>query len=140
MTQSAFTFTEPTPSPAAAPQWVTGHLPDRSGIYAYVVLIRAPGDPERTPRELAKRDGTAEWRRALMKQPIAEIEAAITLHMHDGVERTMNRMAVEMIDKTADVIHDTPFEHALWSLVSKGAIEFTAVAPVMFRKVEVSRG
>lgn len=137
MTQTAFAFEAPPPasSVAAALEWVTGVLPDRSGMYRYTVLIRADGDPERTPRELAKRDCTAEWRRALLKQPIAEIEAAIVLHMADGLERTMNRIAVEMIDKTADVIHDTPFEHALWALVSRGQVAFTMQAPVLFRKV-----
>lgn len=115
-------------------EWVTGQLPERDGMFAYVVLIRATGDPERTPRELSKRDGTAEWRRVLMKRPVEEIEAAITLHMQDGIARTMNRLSVEMIDKTADIVHDTPFEWALWSLVSKSAVEFTMAAPVMFRK------
>lgn len=137
MTQAAFAFAD-SPAPPLAPafehQWVTGQLPDRSDMFAYVVLIRAPGDPERTPRELAKRDGTAEWRRVLMKRPVAEIETAISLHMADGSARTMNRISVEMIDKTADVVHDTPFEWALWGLVSKGQLEFTMQAPVLFRK------
>lgn len=137
MTQSAFTFaTESTaPPPAEAPEWLTAQLPDLSGIQSYIVLIRAPDDPERTPRESGSRDMRAEWRRALMKQPVAEIEAAILLHMADGVARTLNRLSVEMIDKTADIIFETPFDAALWSLVSKGVVEFTVGAPVLFRKV-----
>jgi hypothetical protein len=135
LTQGAFAFaTEAAPPLAVASgEWVTGQLPDRSGVQAYTVLIRAPGDPERTPRESGPRDMKADWRRTLMKQPVEEIEAAIIEHSRDGAARTLNRLSVEMIDKTADVIHDTPFEWAVWSLVSKRVLEFTMAAPVHFR-------
>lgn len=139
MNQLSFASLEPATSapPAIADGWVTGQLPDRSGEFAYVVLIRAPGDPERTPREAAARDMKADWRRALAKKPVPEIEAAIALHMTDGAERTMNRITVEMLDKTADVVPDS-FEEALWGLVSKGLLEFTMAAPVLFRKTGVA--
>lgn len=136
MTQAAFDFaTERAPAapPAEALEWVTGELPDRSGIRVYIVLIRAEGDPERTPRKKGKPDMRAEWRRELAKKPVEEIAAAILLHMADGAARTMNRIGVEMLDKTADVLPDS-FEDALWSLVSKGLLEFTMQAPVLFRK------
>ncbi len=136
MTQAAFAFAaELTPAPVAPAEWVTGQRPDISGVHVYVVLIRAPGDPERTPRELAQRDGTAEWRRELAKKPVPDIEEAIALHMADGAERTMNRITVEMLDKTADVVPDS-FQEALWGLVSKSALEFTLTAPVLFRKTK----
>ncbi len=137
MTQAAFAFAaEPTPAPVVAPtEWVTGQRPDISGVYVYVVLIRAPGDPERTPREESARDMKADWRRTLAKKPVSEIEAAIALHMADGAERTMNRITVEMLDKTADVVPDS-FQEALWGLVSKSALEFTMTAPVLFRKTK----
>lgn len=141
MNQLSFQSLEPvTPATplTVAHGWVTGHLPDRTGAHAYTVLIRAPGDPERTPREEGVRDRKADWRRALMKQPIEEIEAAITAHTQDGAARTLNRLSIEMIDKTADIIHDTPFEWAVWSLVSKRVLEFTMTAPVLFRKTAVA--
>lgn len=118
-----------------ADTWVTGQLPDLSGAAQYVVLIRAKGDPERLPRELMKRDMGAEWRRKLMKQPVLEIADALRQHLADGEARTMNRTAVEMIDKTADLVGGTPFEEALWHLVELGEVEFTMQAPVLFRLV-----
>ncbi len=60
-----------------------------------------------------------------MKLPVAEIEAAILLHMADGVARTLSRLAVEMIDKTADVIFLTPFDSAVWALVAKREIRLS---------------
>lgn len=119
----------------ADPTWVTGQLPDLSGAAQYVTMIRAPGDPERLPRELMKRDMGAEWRRTLMKQPVGEIAAALRLHLADGEARTMNRLGVEMLDKTGDLVGGTPFEEALWQLVERGELEFTMQAPVLFRLV-----
>lgn len=118
---------------AGADIWVTGQLPDMSGAAQYVVMIRAKGDPERQPRD--GRDMGAEWRRTLMKQPVGEIAAALRLHLADGEARTMNRAAVEMLDKTADLVGGTPFEDALWHLVERGELEFTMQAPVLFRVV-----
>jgi hypothetical protein len=123
------------PEPEPEPTWVTGQLPDLSGMAQYVVLIRASGDPDRLPRELMKRDTLATWRRTLMKQPMAEIAAALRQHLADGEPRTMNRAAVEMLDKTADLVGGTPFEVALWHLVELGELEFTMQAPVLFRVV-----
>lgn len=118
--------------------WVTGQLPDMSGTAQYVVMIRALGDPERLPRELMKRDMGAEWRRTLMKRPVGEIAQALRQHLADGEARTMNRAAVEMLDKTADLVGGTPFEDALWSLVAAGEVEFTMQAPVLFRTVRTA--
>lgn len=118
---------------APEPTWVTGQLPDMSGMAQYTVMIRAKGDPDRLPRELMKKDTLAAWRRTLMKRPVEEIAQALREHLADGEARTMNRAAVEMIDKTADLVGGTPFEAALWRLVELGELEFTMQAPVLFR-------
>lgn len=112
--------------------WCWGEVPDLSGMQQFVVMIRAPGDPERLPRD--GRDMGAEWRRKLMKQPVGEIADALRQHLQDGQPRTLNRIGVELIDKTADLTGGTPFETALWSLVELGEVEFTMQAPVLFRK------
>jgi len=121
-------------------EWVHGSRPDTSGDCAYTVIIRAYGDPERMPRELMQKDQTALWRRELMKKPLEEIEVSIMEHMKDTKPRTMNRIGVEMMDKTADLLLGTPFEGALWRLAEKNELEFTMQAPVFFRKVTVTHG
>jgi hypothetical protein len=106
---------------------------DRSGAAAYVVIIRAAGDPERKPRDGSDR-GSA-WRRALVKMPVERLADEIAAHLADGVPRTMNRIGVEMMDKTADCTFGTPFEEALWALVERGTHEHTLDAPILFRAV-----
>lgn len=121
-------------------EWVTKDLPDLSGMQQYTVCIRSYIDPERMPRELMKRDTQAKWLKELMKQPVEAMEVAVMAHMADGQARTFNRIGVEMMDKTADLILGTPFEEAMWSLVAKGELAFTMVAPVFFRKVPEPQG
>lgn len=111
-------------------EWTSGPV-DRSGMAKYVHLIRAEDDPERAPRDGS--DRVAAWRRKLMKQPVEELTAEIGKHLADGAPRTFNRIAVEMLDKTADTVFETPFDDALWLLVARGAVEHTLLAPVRFR-------
>ena len=111
--------------------WHTGSIPDRSGALAYVEIIRHPDDPERTPRELRSGQSTR-WRRDLKAHP--EVWGGRLLeHLKDGVPRTLNRIAVELVDFTADVVVGTPLAEALWALVEADAVEHTPQAPVFFR-------
>lgn len=111
--------------------WLTGAIPDRSGALAYVEIFRHPDDPERTPRELRSRDVTR-WRREL-RAHASVWGPRLLQHLGDGAARTLNRLAVEVVDFTADVVLGTPLAEALWALVEAGAVEYTPQAPVFFR-------
>lgn len=117
--------------------WITEKLPDRSGLAAFTILIRAKDDPERSdPRALpeALRDRTARWRGRIKSLPIDACKEAIAALLADGTPRTFNRIGVELWDKTADLLLDLPPELALWELVAEGRVEFTTKAPILFRR------
>lgn len=110
-------------------------LPDRSGLAQYTVLIRAPGDPERRSRETRQaamgHEGAAvEWR-TWRKASAEEWRARIVAHLADGIPRTLNRIAVELVDATADVVGDTA-EAGLWLAVERGEVWWTSTAPIHF--------
>ena len=118
-------------------RWVSGQAVDRSGLAAYVHLVRAPDDPKRPPRPTAAerdagRDQNREWR-AIAKLPVPELAERIAADLADGEPRTFNRIAVEMFGKTADVLFDKAPDHALWTLVADGRVEHTVEAPIRFR-------
>lgn len=119
-----------------APAWVTGAVVDRSGVGTYMHLVRSPEDPERAdirklPPEL--RDRGAEWLKSLMKSTAASWEEPILLLLNDGVARTFNGIGVALLDKTADVLFESPPDAALWALVASGKVEHTMSVPVFFR-------
>ncbi len=110
-------------------------LPDISGLARYTVLIRAPGDPERRPREnrqaaMGHRAAAVEWR-AWHKASAEEWRARIVAHLADGMPRTLNRIAVELVDATADVVGEAALA-GLWLAVERGEIWWTADAPIHF--------
>lgn len=112
-------------------------LPDRSGAYDYVVLIRAPDDPERAPRpkgrgRVATQDVAPHL--TIRRTPASTWASKIAAHMNDGTPRTFNRIAMELTGKTADVVATTTFHDAIWLLVEQGVLEYTPDAPVLFRK------
>lgn len=112
---------------------------DLSGMSAYCVLVWGPDDPARsarpkggvadkTPHQTNKKTSRAAW--------ALRIEAL----MEDGVERTFNRMCIEMIDQEASLAHGGPIEEALWMLVAQGRLEHTMEVPVYFRHAEADCG
>lgn len=119
-----------------APEWsyCTG-LPDRSGLAYYTVMIRAPWDPERRPREVTQAEyghrvsavRWREWRKVTAEEWCERIAA----HLEDGEPRTLNRMAVEIVDATADMVGDAAID-GLWLAVERGLICWTPQAPVHF--------
>lgn len=126
-----------------AAEWTycTG-LPDRSGASVYTVLIRAPWDPERRPREavhaeMGNRAAALRWKN-WRKVSAEEWCARIVEHLADGEPRTLNRMAVEMVDATADVVGDTA-EAGLWLAVERGLVWWTPLAPIHFTLREFIR-
>jgi hypothetical protein len=115
--------------------WRCGPL-KREGMYRYVHLVRAQGDPERSPRLGAKdpkSDTLAVWRRTLKKEAPESWEPRILELLADGRPRTFNEIGVTLLDKTADNLHQLPPDVALWSLVDRCEIEHTLEAPIFFR-------
>ena len=55
--------------------------------------------------------------------------------LSDGKPRTLNRIGIELVDKTADITAFTPFGAGLWLLVKNGDVEYTPKSPVYFRAV-----
>jgi len=116
-------------------EWWRG-LPSQEGLHQYVVLIRDWRDPQRRLR--GSEQGDVAPHLTLRKTPAATWAEQIAKHMEDGVPRTFNRIAVELLDKTADVVSTTPFLDGLWLLVEKQVLEYTPRAPVYFRKVKAA--
>ena len=122
--------------------WNTGWVPDRTGMYAYVELIRGPDDPKRSPRVPVgdpRSDTMALWRKELLKSTVADWIPRVLFLLADGVPRTLNRIAVELLDKTADVVAGTPLPETLWTLALRSELHFTTEAPILFRRILPAR-
>jgi hypothetical protein len=102
----------------------------RSGASAYVHLIRAPGDPERSPRG----PGRALLWRQLGKHSVSEWAARILELLADGEPRTFNRIMVELADFGADTGFGENPDHALWHLVEQRKLVLTLEAPIFFKR------
>lgn len=94
----------------------------------YLHLIRAKGDPERSPRGPGR---ALLWRNLDTRTPEAWAER-IAAHLNDGVPRTFNRIMVELSDFTADVAFGTTADEGLWLAVERGHLALTHEAPVLF--------
>ncbi len=132
--QLAIPGLDPSPSAgAAAPRdFVRGASVDRTGMARYLHIIRAAGDPERTPRPKGGRQDRAPHRTLAAASPVA-CEAEILELLADGEARTFNRIGVELLDHTADTLMGSPYDTALWTLVARDELEHTLDAPVLFR-------
>ena len=118
--------------------WRTGPL-EREGMETYLHMVRATDDPERSPRAKMGTKGsdpTREYAKRLRKDTPRHWAERIAEHIADGKARTYNRICVEMLDKTADVLHDTPFDDAIWLLVEEKRVEHTCEIPILFRLVK----
>lgn len=113
---------------------------DRSGAAKYVIIMRAPGDPERqdkAPSLGGTTSGTEkiEALRQLRKASVESWRERILEHLADDVPRTFNRICVELVDKTADHMSRSNAEAALWQLVEdEKLVEHTMKAPILFRR------
>lgn len=128
----------PAPAPVLPPaaDWWTGAVPDLSGSACYIIMIRAPGDPEcpPKPKNHAERDKAPHL--TLRKQEMADWKRAIAQLLGDGAARTFNSVCVTLCGLTADICGGEVPEEALWSLVEGGTVEHTAEAPILFRLVK----
>lgn len=98
----------------------------------YIIMIRASDDPDRRPRPVGgQEDRTPHHTFARMEVP--ELKKVLYAHLHDGVPRTLNRMGVELWDKTGDIIGGTKVEAALWELCLEGNVAFSLETPILFR-------
>jgi hypothetical protein len=113
--------------------WISGYQVDREGVFAYVHLVRAPDDPERPPRPAG---GQADRRPHLTldKSKPEDWREPLRALLADGQARTFNRIGVELLDLTADVLFESPVDRALWELVFDGEVEQTMKAPILFRR------
>jgi hypothetical protein len=127
---------------AAAPgerEYVVGVRVDRSGIARYLHLIRDPNDPDRSPRPVGGRADRAPHRTLAKLSVDAAGEEMLRL-LADGRPRTFNAIGVELLDHTADTLHGSPYEKALWELTARGALEHTLDVPVLFRSPLAGKG
>ena len=113
---------------------ITGDEPDRSGIHAYLTMIRGPKDPERSQRPVGGRSDRAPHRTIAKTNPRAWHEPLLASLAEHG-SSTFNALSVRILDKTADITCDTVFETALWRLVCERQVAFTMNSPVYFRLV-----
>lgn len=121
--------------PTTARQW-TREPVDTSGLAGYVILVRAPGDPERRSREarhaaMGREAAGSEWK-SLAKVGVEAWAERFRALLSDGRPRTYNALCVEAADATADVAPDNA-EAALWLLKDRGLVEHTIDAPVLWR-------
>lgn len=111
-------------------EWITGKMPWRGQMYAYLIMVRAPEDEE------PARKGDPQWWRAWKKQnDMGTLRERIlsTLMQASSVGITFNHICVAIAGTTADVLGGTAMEDALWSLVVTGDVEFFNQTPIRFR-------
>lgn len=99
------------------PIWVYHFgLPDRSGTFKYIHLIRSKHDPDETMARGSKARDPLHWKKTAS---VDEYKLAIMKLMSDGEPRTFNAICVELTKTTADVWLDKEPDKALWSLVEE---------------------
>jgi hypothetical protein len=127
-------FADPTPTAAAPRDCVFARRPsiDRTGLSAYLHLIRDAGDPDRCAAR-----GPDNHNRSphlgFKRVPVATWKEAILALLQDDRPRTFNAITVELSGYNADVHYRQPADRALWALVDAGAVELTLDTPILFR-------
>jgi hypothetical protein len=130
----------PTSFEGQGQEWLTGVVPDRSGLAAFTVMIRAEEDeafePARKDRKLKGMARIKAAKELLAAEPKDWAQRFADLAT-DGVPRTFNRMMLELTDGliTADNATNTNAEEGLWLAVQEQQLEFRNEAPIMFRRV-----
>lgn len=122
--------------------WKTwGAVPwDENDAWKYLIMARAPGDPDRSTREERRARGVGyskQWEDA-RRVPLVEYEKAILKATADGRPRTVQRIAVENFDMEASML-PTVVKLALMRLVYEENLAF-AILPIPGYTVEDHRG
>jgi len=126
------------PPDMSTPQWLTRVLPDRTGMGAYLEMIRdVKNDPDRRPRPKRGEAKDVAPHLTLNRTHVEDWIDPIYELLTDGRPRTLNAIGVELIDKTADITAGTPLGECLWLLVERGDLAYTASAPVLFTLPEL---
>ena len=114
-------------------EWFSGVLPDHEGSNAFVIMIRDKNDPQppKKAERHADRDKAPHF--TLRKQSIEKWRDQISALLSYGRPRTFNALCVVIAGLTADICGGETPERAIWSLVQQRAVEFTTVAPILFR-------
>lgn len=124
-------------APAPRDRTWTREPVDLAGTARYVIMIRAPGDPERRSREDRRAElgdaASTAWK-SLAKVSVEAWAERFMALLADGREATFNALCVELADVTADVAPDAA-EFAMWRLKAAGKVEHTIDAPVLWRAV-----
>lgn len=115
-------------------EWSSGCRPDLSGLARYVILVRAPEDPERRSRS-ARRGLETEVVSVSRSLSVDAWKERFRSRFADGRPRTFNAAMVEECDWTADCAPDRAVE-AMWQLVEEEVLEHTMRSPIRFRLVD----
>lgn len=114
-------------------EWFTKCRPVITETNKYTIMHRHPDDPERRPRPKGgQKDKTPHL--TFRKMSESQVAKALLRHLADGVPRTLNRIGVEIWDKTADILMGTIVEDVLWALCEDGSLAFTMKAPILFKE------
>lgn len=104
-------------------------LPDRSGMLAYVHLIRADGEPDETMARGGGKRRPGWWKKIGEAKHWA---AAIEALMADSKPRTFNTICVQLVGTTANVLFESELDVGLWMLVEQQRLAWSAEAPILF--------
>ncbi len=144
-----------TEQPASYPaEWSTGKKPNLDGMLKYLIMIRADGDPDETTYKKVGKDGRNKYTKKsggdeslawtkIKKMPIEECRKQILAYLDelspdeqcDGV--TFNRICVDLWRRTADVLHESNQEEAMWQLVEERQLAHTLDAPILWRRARL---
>ena len=124
-------FGAPPPAESSEDFWSNGYPDWTIPAIEFVLAIWGPDDPERSPRDGS--DMSALWRKAIKAQTIDDHKPLIAALLSDGIERTFNRICIELYDKTGTAMLRLPPELAIWTLNDEQTIEHTNEAPIRWR-------
>lgn len=132
MTQLALDFTAPVVRDDALWTYHRG-LPDRTGMAAYLHLVRGPHDPRETKARGAAARAAGERKPSWQKRMgTAEewCERIVAVFADGRGPRTFNALCVQLTGTTADVVFGSAIDEGLWLACERGLIAWTPTRPV----------